>query len=68
MGAVVEEVGSERIGVQALLAGVDMILMPADLDAAHQGILDAVASGELTEARIDESVTRIVRAKLELLG
>ena len=68
MGAVVEEVGSERIGVQALLAGVDMILMPADLDAAYQGILDAVASGELTEARIDESVTRIVRAKLELLG
>ena len=54
--------------MQALLAGVDMILMPADLDAAYQGILDAVASGELTEARIDESVTRIVRAKLELLG
>lgn len=68
MGAVVEEVGYDRIGVQALLAGVDMVLMPADLEAAYQGIIDAVASGELSEERIDESVTRIVRTKLELVG
>ena len=68
MGAVVEEYGHDRIGVQALLAGVDMILMPADFEAAYQGVLDAVASGELSEERIDESVTRIVRTKLELAG
>lgn len=68
MGAVVEEVGHDRIGVQALLAGVDMVLMPADLEAAYQGVLDAVASGELSEERIDESVARIVRTKLELAG
>lgn len=68
MGAVVEEVGHDRIGVQALLAGVDMVLMPADLEAAYQGVLDAVASGELSEERIDESVARIVRTKLELVG
>lgn len=68
MGAVVEEVGHDRIGVQALLAGVDMVLMPADLEAAYQGVLDAVASGELSEERIDESVARVVRTKLELAG
>lgn len=68
MGAVVEEVGHDRIGVQALLAGVDMVLMPADLESAYQGVLDAVASGELSEERIDESVARVVRTKLELAG
>lgn len=68
MGAVVEEVGHDRIGVQALLAGVDMVLMPADLEAAYRGVLDAVASGELSEERIDESVARVVRTKLELAG
>ena len=41
--------------------------MPADLDAAYQGVLDAVTSGELTEERIDESVRRIVRTKLSRL-
>ena len=56
------------LAVAAIDAGVDMVLMPADLVAAHQGVVDAVGSGELTEARIDESVTRILRVKLGRLG
>jgi beta-N-acetylhexosaminidase len=44
-----------------------MILMPSDYTSAYNGILTAVQNGTLTEERIDESVTRIVRAKL-LLG
>ena len=67
MGAATEAVGVERVAVAALLAGVDIVLMPADLQAAYQGVLDAVASGELSEERIDESLRRIVRTKLSRL-
>ena len=66
MGAVVELYPASEIGVQALLAGNDMLLMPADYAACYQGVLDAVADGRLSEERIDESVTRIVEAKLAL--
>lgn len=41
-----------------------MILMPADYNTAYTGILNAVNDGTITEERINESVTRIVKAKL----
>ena len=52
--------------VMALTAGVDVLLMPDDLDAAVQGVRDAVASGRLSEERIDESVRRILQKKQKL--
>lgn len=64
MGAATDSLPAERLGVEPLKAGVDMVLMPADYQAAYQGVLDAIASGELTEQRIDESVTRILTVKL----
>ena len=66
MGAATEAVGVERVAVAALLAGVDIVLMPADLRAAYQGVLDdsEIARGELDEGRIDESVERILTTKL----
>ena len=54
------------MGVAALEAGVDIVLMPEDFVATYQGVLDAVHDGRLTEARIDESVQRIVKTKLAL--
>lgn len=48
----------------ALQAGCDMLLMPSDLPTAYAGVIDAVRSGSISEARIDESVTRILRVKL----
>ncbi len=65
MGAITNYYTSSEAAVLALQAGVDMILMPQDLDAAHQGIMDAIAAGTLTEARIDESVTRILTVKYQ---
>ena len=55
---------------EAIEAGCDLILMPDDLDAALQALRDAAADGTLTEARIDESVLRILtlKAKAGLLG
>lgn len=66
MGAV-GDVGPDQVGVAALEAGVDVVLMPADFPAAYQGVLDAVTSGAIPESRIDESATRVVKAKLALV-
>ena len=50
----------------ALKAGADLLLMPADFKEAYNGVLDAVKTGELTEERIDQSLTRILGLKLTL--
>jgi beta-N-acetylhexosaminidase len=42
-----------------------MLLMPVNLQAAYDGIYDAVMSGEITEERIDESVRRILYQKVQ---
>ena len=68
MGAVAGLHKARDLGVAAIQAGVDMLLMTPDLPASYQGVLDAVKAGTITEERIDESVTRIVRAKLALQG
>ncbi|MBL8167181.1 MAG: hypothetical protein JNJ50_03450 [Acidobacteria bacterium] len=52
--------------VKAIKAGVDMIEKSPDIDAAIAGIKDAVQKGEITEARINASVERILRAKVAL--
>ncbi len=58
--------GDDRIPVLALKAGVDQLLMPAPgkLGIAYNAVLDAVRSGELTEARIDQSVHRVLQLKM----
>ncbi|MEW2293589.1 glycoside hydrolase family 3 protein [Streptomyces sp. NPDC006743] len=55
--------GDDRVPVLALKAGVDQLLNPPDLDVAWHAVLDAVRGGELTEARLDESILRILRMK-----
>ena len=47
-------------------AGMDVILMPADIEEAANAICNAVRSGEISEERINESVYRILRQKYEL--
>ena len=49
--------------IDAVKAGNDVLLLPSDLDGAFRGLLEAVKSGELKEARIDESVRRILEMK-----
>ena len=48
----------------AIEAGADMILSPKNFLKSYNGVLDAVNRGQLTEARIDESLRRIYRVKL----
>ncbi|WP_394825367.1 glycoside hydrolase family 3 protein [Pendulispora albinea] len=52
-----------EIPVLALEAGVDQLLMPKDLPGAIRSVLAAVQSGRLTEARIEQSVKRVLEAK-----
>ena len=65
MGALAGEDRGE-IAVQSLLAGIDLLLAPPDLVAVQQAILEALASGRLTEARLDASVSRVLTMKLGL--
>lgn len=56
----------EEASVRALEAGADLLLKPADTDAAFRGVRAAVKSGRLTEKRIEESVRKILAAKYDL--
>ncbi|MEU1267002.1 glycoside hydrolase family 3 protein [Streptomyces sp. NPDC005799] len=58
--------GDDRVPVLALKAGVDQLLNPPNLSVAWNAVLTAVRDGELTEARLDESILRILRLKARL--
>ena len=56
----------EEASVRALEAGADLLLKPADPDAAFRGVREAVMKGRLKEQRIDESALRVLAAKYDL--
>ncbi len=64
MGAIVNEYGPDEAAVLALKAGNDLLLMPDDFESAVAAILAAVERGEITQERIDDSLRRILNAKL----
>lgn len=66
MGAIVQQYSSSEAAVNALLAGADIVLMPEDFFEAYYGVLDAVENGVLSQDRINESLRRILKVKLEL--
>lgn len=68
MGAIAKNYDSGIAAKMAVKAGVDMILMPNDFQAAYSGLYTAVRSGEISEERIDESVRRILTAKISKLS
>lgn len=65
MGAITNEYPIERAAVLAVKAGVNMLLMPADANAAHAAVVNAVKSGDIQESTIDQSVEKILRLKYE---
>lgn len=64
MGAITQNYTSRQAAVLAFQAGVDMLLMPRDFKQASEGILEAVEKGDISEERINESLRRIIKAKL----
>lgn len=68
MGAITEKYKSDEAAVKAIEAGADMLMKPEDFSLAYNGVLKAVSSGEISEDRINESVRRIIIAKLIMQG
>ena len=66
MGAIANQYSSAEAAVRAITAGADLLLMPLDFGAAYQGMLDALANGTISQERLNESVLRIITAKLSL--
>lgn len=65
MGAITDFYSPEDAALEAVKAGVDLVLMSTDFKSAAAAIVSAVESGEISEERINESVLRILALKDE---
>jgi beta-glucosidase-like glycosyl hydrolase len=63
MGGITEHFDAGEAAVRVIEAGQDQILMSPNVNAGIAAIKAAVKSGRLSEARVDESVRRILEAK-----
>lgn len=66
MGAVSPNYEADEACIEAILAGVDILLMPQDYKKAYYGVLNAVLEGRISQERIDESVRRILELKMKM--
>lgn len=66
MGGVTTRYSPGEVAVRSILAGADVLLVPPVTDAALLALREAVGSGRLPMARVDESALRILRAKARL--
>jgi len=66
MGGVTSRYPPGEAAVRAILAGTDVLLLPPVPDAAIAALREAVASGRIPISRIDDAVTRVLRAKAKL--
>ncbi|HET7414956.1 MAG TPA: glycoside hydrolase family 3 N-terminal domain-containing protein [Arthrobacter sp.] len=60
MGAVQDQYAPGDASAMALAAGADLILMPADVEAAHAAIVAGVRDGSIPRQRLNEAATRVV--------
>ena len=51
--------------ITSVNAGIDMLMEVGRFDEAKQIIIDAVKNGEISQERVDDAVTRIIRVKKE---
>jgi len=69
MGAIVKNYGIGEACKLAVLAGEDMLLICAGVESVREGfaaVCSAVNKGEISESRIDQSLTRIARMKSKI--
>lgn len=65
MNGVLGSLSMAEATLRAVEAGNDVLLMPSDAKVSIQAVVDAVASGRITEARINDSVRKLLAAKHE---
>ncbi|MBU2637084.1 MAG: serine hydrolase, partial [Bacteroidetes bacterium] len=63
MKGVTKIINIDEAAIRAVEAGVDILLLPPDEDAAIDAIRDAVRKGRISERRIDSSVAKILAIK-----
>lgn len=68
MEAISARHGAAEAAVLAFEAGADLILMPADADAAIDGLCDGFSSGRLPLERLEESLQRRADALASIPG
>lgn len=66
MGGVTQIASPEEVAIRAIAAGADILLMPPDPVPVIDALEAAVRSGRLSEARIDQSLQRVLTAKQKL--
>ena len=66
MKAITDSMNSGPAAVSAFQSGVDIILMPDNLEDAYKALLSAIRSGDIPLSRLDSSVRRILNLKLKL--
>lgn len=65
MGAITELYSSGEAAFWAFDAGMDIILMPEDLEEAHATLTEHIYSGQIPKERVDESLWRILSLKYD---
>jgi len=66
MGGVTTRYWTGLASIRALQAGADLLLLPQDTDVAINEVVRAVERGDISRARIDESVARVLTLKTRL--
>lgn len=63
MEGITDQYSAADAAVEAIQAGVDVLLMPDGLAEAFDAVVAAVEDGRIPESRIDESATRVLMLK-----
>lgn len=66
MAGVLNQYGAVEAVKRAVGAGVDILIQPLDVTQTIDAVVAGVTEGKYTEARLDQSVRRILRAKQDL--
>jgi beta-N-acetylhexosaminidase len=66
MQGLTKQFAAGEAAVRALEAGVDVLLIPTNADAAIKGVVDAIAAGRLTADRVQQSLIKLLTVKHRL--
>ena len=66
MAGVLNQYGAVEAVKRAVVAGVDILIQPLNVTQTIDAVVAGVKEGRYTEARIDQSVKRILKAKEDL--
>lgn len=65
MESITSQYTSAQATIEAIKAGIDIVLMPDDLNSSINAVKNAIQDGEISINRIDESLYRILSVKKE---